>query len=76
MLACYSWIATDNCYLRLWEIHLLAPLGKLLCGHLQTPLISLLAVDPDELLSKLLWKKFRQLSRKRRQRQRPKCFNV
>lgn len=79
MLACNSRIATDNCYLRLWEVHVHAPLDKLLIGHLQTPLISLLAVDPDELLSKLLWKKFRHLSRKTsstefilRQRQRPK----
>jgi len=32
-------------------------------GSLQTPVVGLLAVNPDELLSKLLWEKFRHLAR-------------
>lgn len=51
-------------YLRLGEVPLCTPLDKLLLGCFEALLIGLSAVDPDELLSKLLWKKFRHLRKK------------
>lgn len=52
-------------YLRLGEVPVGTPLDKLLLGCFEALLIGLPAVDPDQLLSKFLWKKFRHLRRKR-----------
>uniref|UniRef100_A0A0E9SWF6 Uncharacterized protein n=1 Tax=Anguilla anguilla TaxID=7936 RepID=A0A0E9SWF6_ANGAN len=40
--------------LGLGEVFIDAPLHKVLPGHLQTPVVSLSAVDPDQLLCKFL----------------------
>lgn len=45
---------------------LFTPLDKLLLGCIEALLIGLSAVDPDELLSKFLWKQFRHLRKKER----------
>lgn len=48
-------------YLRLREVHVHAPLNKVLLGSLHSLLICFLAVDPNQLFSKVLWEKFRYL---------------
>lgn len=55
-------------YLRLREVVVHAPLDKMLLGCLQTFVISLFAIDPDQLLSKLVWKEFGHLARKQQHR--------
>lgn len=59
------------CYLRLGEFLLQTPLDKYILGCFYAVVISLLAVDPDHLLSEVPWQKFRHL---RRGRAAQSCF--
>lgn len=49
-------------YLRLGEVHVHAPLDKVLLGCVQAPHVCLLTVHPDQLLSKVLREELRHLA--------------